>query len=78
MQRIYNKAGYEMPSVIFWNVNSASNVPMTVDDTGTALVSGCSPSILKAVLARRIVSPIDLMNDAIYTERYDAVGKVFA
>jgi hypothetical protein len=78
MQRLYSQAGYEMPSVIFWNVNSASNVPMTVDDTGTALVSGCSPSILKAVLARRIVSPLDLMNGAIYTERYDAVGKVFA
>lgn len=77
MQKLYRKAGYEMPSVIFWNVNSASNVPMTVDDTGTALVSGCSPSILKAVLSRRIISPVDLMNDAIYTERYDAVGKVF-
>ena len=77
MQKLYHNAGYEMPSVVFWNVNSASNVPVTVDDTGTALVSGCSPSILKAVLSRKIISPTDLMNDAIYTERYDAVGKVF-
>jgi hypothetical protein len=77
MRKLYHNAGYEMPSVVFWNVNSASNVPVTVDDTGTALVSGCSPSILKAVLSRKIISPTDLMNDAIYTERYDAVGKVF-
>jgi hypothetical protein len=77
MRKLYHKAGYEMPSVVFWNVNSAPNVPMTVDDTGTALVSGCSPSILKAVLSHKIISPADLMNDAIYTERYDVVGKIF-
>lgn len=77
MQKLYHNAGYEMPSVVFWNVNSAPNVPMTVDDTGTALVSGCSPSILKAVLSHKIISPADLMNDAIYTERYDVVGKIF-
>jgi hypothetical protein len=78
MQKLYAKAGYEMPSVIFWNVNAAANVPMTVDDTGTALVSGCSPSVLSAVLTGKLITPLDVMRDAVYTERYDAVGEVFS
>ena len=78
MQEMYNKASYSMPNIIFWNVNSASNVPMDKDATGTALVSGCSPSILKAVFNARFLTPLDLMNDAVYTERYALVGKVFS
>ena len=78
MQKLYRKSGYEMPSVIFWNVNSASNVPMTVHDTGSCLISGCSPSILRSVLQGQIITPIDVMNEAIYTERYNPVGEVFA
>lgn len=77
MEKLYSNAGYKMPSVIFWNVNSSSNVPMTKDDTNTALVSGCSPSILKAILESRFISSIDIMNDAVYCERYDSVGKIF-
>jgi hypothetical protein len=61
--------------LVFWNVNGAANVPMTVHDSGTCLVSGCSPSILKAVLNSEIISPRDLMLDAVYTERYDLVSQ---
>ena len=78
MQEMYSKAGYSMPNIIFWNVNSASNVPMDKDATGTALVSGCSPSILKAVFNARFLTSIDLMNDAVYTERYAPIGAVFS
>lgn len=78
IQEMYKNAGYFMPKIIFWNVNSASNVPMDKDATGTALVSGCSPSILKAVFNTRFLTPIDLMNDAVYTERYAPIGKVFS
>jgi len=77
IQKLYAKAGYTMPSIIFWNVAASSNVPMTKDDTNTALVSGCSPSILKSILNARFLTPIDLMTDAVYDERYDLVGKVF-
>jgi hypothetical protein len=47
---------------------------MTVHDTGTCLVSGCSPSVLKAVLQGDIISPLDIMRQAVYTERYDLVA----
>jgi hypothetical protein len=46
----YERAGYEAPAVIFWNINAHGNVPVSFDETGTALVAGFSPSIMKSVL----------------------------
>jgi hypothetical protein len=79
IQKLYRKAGYEMPSLIFWNVNAiGGNVPITTHDTGTCLVSGCSPSILKSILTDKVLTPVDTMNDTVYSERYEAIGEVFA
>ena len=77
IQKLYRKAGYEMPQLVFWNVNSYGNVPVTSHDTGTALVSGCSPSILKSVLTGSVITPLDTMNDTVYSERDQEVGNVF-
>jgi len=79
IQKLYRKAGYEMPQLVFWNVNAiGGNVPIKAHDTGTCLVSGYSPSILKSVLTDSVLTPIDTMNETVYTERYDAVGEVFS
>lgn len=78
IQKLYRKAGYEMPQLVFWNVNSYGDVPIKAHDTGTCLVSGCSPSILKSVLTDNVLTPVDTMNETVYTERYDAVGEVFS
>jgi hypothetical protein len=79
IQKLYRKAGYEMPQLVFWNVNSiGGNVPITTHDTGTCLVSGCSPSILKSILTDKVLTPVDTMNDTVYSERYEAIGEVFA
>ena len=78
IQKMYHKAGYEMPQLVFWNVNAiGGNVPMSIHDTGTALVSGCSPSILKSVLGGKVITPVDVMRDAVYNERYAEIGEVF-
>jgi len=79
IQKLYRKAGYELPQLVFWNVNAiGGNVPIKAHDTGTALVSGCSPSILKSVLSGKVISPEDVMNETIYSERYAPIGEVFA
>jgi hypothetical protein len=75
IKKNYAKYNYKMPDIIFWNVNGASNAPMTIHDTGTCLVSGCSPSILKAVLSGEVISPIDIMKQAVYTERYNLIAE---
>ena len=50
---------------------------MKMHDTGTCLVSGCSPSILKSVLTGKVITPIEVMKDAVYSERYAPVGTAF-
>jgi hypothetical protein len=74
MKKKYKKAGYEMPDVIFWNVNAyGGDTPITVSDSGTALVSGASPAILKSVLSGEVITPLDVMNQTINTERYQGI-----
>jgi hypothetical protein len=70
--RKYEAAGYEMPKIVFWNLNSADNVPVKYDARGVALVSGFSPSIMKAVLSADTdqFTPEAIMWKAIGNERY--------
>jgi hypothetical protein len=77
IQKLYRKAGYEMPQLVFWNVRSSDNVPVKQDDSGTCLVSGYSPSVLKTILTGKIVSPVETMRDVLYSERYAPVALAF-
>lgn len=70
----YKNVGYEMPKLIWWNVNSVDNQsPVTINDEGTCLVSGCSPSILKSVLSAKTFTPADIMLETINKSRYNIV-----
>lgn len=47
----YRRAGYEMPTVVFWNVMSRRrNVPAVRSEGGVVLVSGCSPHTFEYAL----------------------------
>lgn len=70
IKRKYEAAGYEMPNIVFWNLNARGNVPVAFNTQGVALVSGFSPAVLKAVLAANISSPQDVMDAVIMDERY--------
>lgn len=71
---MYKEAGYELPSIIYWNITSrGKNVPVAFNETGTALVSGFSPSILKSLLKGVIVSPQQTMDETIMSERYEQI-----
>lgn len=70
----YRKAGYELPRVVWWNVASRNdNFPIRADDTGTALVSGCSPSILKSLLGAVTFDPLSIVYETVNKPRYDRV-----
>lgn len=73
IRRKYEEAGYTLPKVVFWNLNSYDNVPVREDETGTALVSGFSPSIMEAVLANDVeeFTPRGVMMKKIMNSRYD-------
>ena len=71
----YAAAGYEMPGIIFWNVNGdAGNVPVTMRDQNVGLVSGYSPSILNSVLQAKVLSPMELMLNTVNAERYSVIS----
>ena len=64
---------YKLPEIIFWNLRGrVGNNPVTIHDTGTALVSGFSPSILTAVLkGADDLTPVNVMLAKLMDERYD-------
>ena len=72
IRRKYTEAGYEVPQIVFWNLNAADNVPVKFDTKGVALVSGFSPSIMKSVLAADMdgFTPEGIMKKAVMSERY--------
>ena len=74
MKRRFAGCGYELPRVVWWNVASRNdNFPIRADETGTALVSGCSPSILKSLLSAKTFDPMSIVYEVINNSRYDRV-----
>jgi hypothetical protein len=74
ISQMYVDAGYEMPQIVYWNIQSrGSNIPVRFDETGTALVSGFSPAIMTSLIAGKIVSPEQIMDQTIMSERYAKV-----
>lgn len=74
IERKYKDAGYNVPNVIFWNLNAAyKNEPVQFDKRGTALVSGFSPAIMKAVLANDLeeFTPMNVMLKTLMDDRYN-------
>jgi hypothetical protein len=71
--RKYKDAGYNLPKVVFWNLNASyGNAPVKFDKTGTALVSGFSPAVVKPLLAGDLetFTPESVMLKTIMVERY--------
>lgn len=70
----FDAAGLDMPMLVFWNVDSRNDqFPMSMDERGFQLVSGCSPSIFASLLSNQNVSAYDLMLDVLNGERYEPI-----
>ena len=64
----YRANGYEMPHVIFWNVNARqANIPM-LGNGNVSFVSGFSPSIFETIMSGK--TGYDLMMEKLDSERY--------
>ena len=65
--------GYELPKVVFWNVQSRnSQQPVTQNEQGVALVSGCTPRLFSMVTSGQL-SPLQYMLDILGAERYACI-----
>jgi hypothetical protein len=70
----YAEHRYTMPQIVFWNVNGKStDFPVSVQDDGTALISGFSPSIMKSVLIAREFNPYSIMRNTLDSDRYSEI-----
>ena len=70
----YKAAGYNLPKIVFWNINGRSqNIPVEQSTNNTSLVSGFSPVIMKHILASGSVTPYQLVMDVVNSDRYSQV-----
>lgn len=70
IKKLYANTKYNVPTLVFWNVNShQNNLPVRKDNRGTVLVSGCSPTVFAQVISGDM-NPYEYMNNIIHTERY--------
>ena len=65
MKEEYEKAGYKLPKIVFWNLDAHMGTPAQCDDDSVAMVSGFSPSIMKAILNAEDFTPMDVMMEAL-------------
>jgi len=73
IKRKYKEAGYEVPNIVFWNLNSKDNVPVKFDKRGAALVSGFSPAVMKGVLSGTDMTPYGIMLATVDVDRYSVL-----
>jgi hypothetical protein len=73
----FKSAGYELPQLVFWNVNGKyKDFPVAIDESGTALISGFSQSILKYLLDGKEVTPWGILLNTINSDRYKKIRDV--
>ncbi len=70
----FRKYGYDIPNVVFWNVNSRHDVfHADRNRKGVQLVSGQSASMFQQVLACLDSTPLEMMEKVIGSERYNCI-----
>lgn len=69
--RIWEQHGYQMPKLVFWNVDARTdNIPMK-DNGRVTFVSGYSPVLFQQVMTGK--TGLDFILDKLNSERYAAV-----
>ena len=70
----FERAGYKLPQLVFWNVNSfTKQQPVTMNEQGAILVSGMSPQIF-SMLKEDKLDPYSFMMSVLSSARYERVA----
>ena len=73
-QRKFARAGYTLPEVVFWNVQSRNEQqPVAMNEQGAVLVSGCNPQVF-SMLKERELDPYHFMMRILMSERYTVIA----
>ena len=69
-RKLFEGHGYRLPKVVFWNVQSRNRQqPVSMNEQGVILISGCSPRIFSMAAAGKF-DPVQLMKEVLLSERY--------
>ena len=69
----FEEKGYSLPEIVFWNVASRNRQqPVTKNEQGVALVSGCTPRLFEMV-ASGTMNPYAFMLEVVESERYEKI-----
>jgi hypothetical protein len=71
IKKQWSAAGYQMPQVIFWNLNARENHIPAIGD-GFSYVSGFSPSMIDCILSGK--DGYDLMLEKLLSQRYAVIA----
>lgn len=75
-KKLFEEAGYRLPEVVFWNVASRNRQqPVTRNEQGVILVSGCTPRLFAMVAENGVdsMTPYEFMLDTLGAERYEKI-----
>lgn len=74
MKQNFERYGYEIPNVVFWNVNSRQNV-FHADKSrkGVQLCSGQSATVFKQLMDCIGYTPVEMMLKVLNSKRYDCI-----
>lgn len=61
MRMVWSRAGYQMPKLVYWNVNAQHAVFPEQASENVSFVSGCSPILFKGILTGK--SGIEMMKE---------------
>ena len=75
IRREYESAGYNMPTVIYWNLNGRiGNVPALASDKHTLLISGASQNVINFVLKKGYEDMMQLILEITENFRYSHIS----
>ena len=73
-KQVFAENGYNIPNVVFWNVNSTSDVfHFDADRVGVQAFSGSSVSTFKSILRCLDMTPVEAMMEVLSDERYSCI-----
>ena len=73
-KQLFARHGYQLPQIVFWNVSARRmQTPVTKNEQGVVLVSGCTPQILD-MMDGSVPDPYAFMMSVLERERYAAIA----
>lgn len=77
IKKEYEEAGYKLPKLVFWNINSRTGtVPLTENENGVILMSGFSKNLMQMAMSSEL-DPYKALVAQLNVPRYSIVEAVF-